>query len=79
MERPLRRLTPLVLLLAGNAQVSTDTSQTWQADIQIRTLEITRTRNGLNARVVVYTENDDDAQNARLLILGLARRRLRKR
>src|SRR4029434_5675117 len=69
MERPLRRLTPLVLLLAGGAQVSTDTPQTWQADIQIRTLEITRAKNSLNARVVVYTENDDDAQNARLLIL----------
>jgi len=69
MERPLRLLTPLMLLLAGSKQVSTDTPQTWQADIQIRTLEITRTRNSLNARVVVYTENDDDAQNARLLIL----------
>jgi len=69
MERPFRRLTPLALLLAGGAQVGTDTPQTWQADIQIRTLEITRTRNSLNARVVVYTENDDDAQSARLLIL----------
>ena len=69
MERPLRCLTPLVLLLAGSSQVSTDTPQAWQADIQIRTLEITRTRNSLNARVVVYTEHDDDAQNARLLIL----------
>ena len=41
----------------------------WQADIQIRTLEITRNKGTINARVVVYTENDDDAQNARLLIL----------
>ena len=69
MRRPLRRLTPLMLLMAGGKQVSTDSPQTWQADIQIRTLEITRTRTSLNARVVVYTENDDDAQNARLLIL----------
>ena len=69
MERPLRCLTPLVLLFAGSRQVSTDTAQAWQADIQIRTLEITRTRTSLNARVVVYTEHDDDAQNARLLIL----------
>ena len=69
MERPFRRLALAALLLAGGAQVSVETPQTWQADIQIRTLEITRTRNSLNARVVVYTENDDDAQNARLLIL----------
>ena len=69
MKRPLRRLAPLALLLTGSAQVSIDTPPTWQADIQIRTLEVTRTRNSLNARVVIYTENDDDAQNARLLIL----------
>ena len=42
---------------------------TWQADVQIRTLEITKSRSGISARVVVFTENDDEALDARLLIL----------
>ena len=41
----------------------------WQADVQIRTLEITRARTGISVRVVVYTEHDDEALDARLLIL----------
>ena len=67
MERPLSHLVPLLLLFA--ARDSFGSPQVWQADLQIRTLEVTRTRTSLNARVVVYTENDDDAQDARLLIL----------
>ena len=63
-------LCPLVasaLVGAGHA----DTSQrlAWQADVQIRTLEITRARSGMSVRVVVYTEHDDEARDARLLIL----------
>ena len=41
----------------------------WQADLQIRTLEITRSRTGLSVRVVLYTEHDDDARDTRLVIL----------
>ena len=41
----------------------------WQADVQIRTLEVTRARTGISVRVVVYTEHDDEARDARLLIL----------
>lgn len=41
----------------------------WQADIRIRTLEVTKSKSGLNARVVVYTENNDEARDARLLVL----------
>lgn len=41
----------------------------WQADVQIRTLEITKARSGMSVRVVVYTEHDDEARDARLLIL----------
>jgi hypothetical protein len=41
----------------------------WQADVQIRTLEITRARTGISVRIVVYTEHDDEARDARLLIL----------
>lgn len=62
---------PPILLLAtvspGRAQQPRPT--TWQADVQIRTLEITKSRAGMSARVVVYTENDDEALDARLLIL----------
>ena len=41
----------------------------WQADLQIRTLEITRSRTGLSVRVLVYTEHDDAARDTRLVIL----------
>jgi hypothetical protein len=41
----------------------------WQADLQIRTLEVTRSRDGINVRVVVYTEHDDEARDVRVLIL----------
>src|SRR5687767_9066655 len=68
MQRPLIRLVPVLLVFAG-ARESVGSQQVWQADIQIRTLEVTRNKATINARVVVYTENDDDAQNARLLIL----------
>ena len=68
MKRPLIGLLPAALLLTGGG-ARPEGQQVWQADIQIRTLEITRNKGTINARVVVYTENDDDAQNARLLIL----------
>jgi hypothetical protein len=41
----------------------------WQADLQIRTLEVTRSRAGISVRVVVYTEHDDEARDVRLLVL----------
>jgi hypothetical protein len=53
----------LLLLLFADPQ------QVWQADVQVRTLEVTRSRTGLSVRVVVYTEHDDEARDARLLIL----------
>ena len=68
MSRVLRRLPSLVLLCAISAG-QFESLSVWQADIQIRTLEVTRNRNTITLRVVVYTENDDDALNARLLIL----------
>jgi hypothetical protein len=75
MQRQLTRiaLSGLLLVTASPAP-----QHAWQADIQIRTLEVTRTKTTISARVVVYTENDDEAQNARLLILlpvgvGIAR------
>ena len=68
MHRTLAILFPALLLVAGLRE-PVNATQVWQADIQIRTLEVTRNRNSVTLRVVVYTENDDDAQSARLLIL----------
>jgi|SRR5687768_13572820 len=62
-------LLPLLLLGAGNPPVRPQSLQRWQADIQIRTLEVTKTKTNMSVRVVVYTENDDEARDARLLIL----------
>lgn len=68
MRGSFNRFYPVVLLLAtGSHRIQA--APVWQADIQIRTLEVTRNKGIINARVVVYTENDDSAQNARLLIL----------
>jgi hypothetical protein len=59
----------LSLGLAGNAPRGPVSQQVWQADIQIRTLEITRSKTNMRARVVIYTDRDDDARDARLVIL----------
>jgi hypothetical protein len=56
----------LLLLAAADFGAS---QRVWKADIQIRTLEVTRTKTNVSARVVVYTENDDSAENARLLVI----------
>ena len=71
MNRTLTRTAALFLSLglAGNASREPDAQQVWQADIQIRTLEITKTKTNISARVVIYTERDDDARDARLVIL----------
>jgi hypothetical protein len=67
------RFAHVSCLLLGSASIGlpaeTRQAQTWQADIQIRTLEVTRSRTGMSVRVIVYTENDDEARDARLLIL----------
>src|SRR5258708_36115677 len=57
-------LLPLLFLLG-----KPEAQQRWQADIQIRTLEVTKMKTNMSVRVVVYTENDDEASDARLLIL----------
>jgi hypothetical protein len=40
-----------------------------QADIQVKTLEVTRSRTNLSVRVVIYSENNDEARDARVVIL----------
>jgi len=43
--------------------------QIWQADIQIQSLRITRQEDNLMLRLVVYSDNDDEARAARVEIL----------
>jgi hypothetical protein len=69
MKGQITQLLPAGLVFLSGVGENYGAQQVWQADIQIRTLEVTRNKGTINARIVVYTENDDDAQNARLLIL----------
>jgi hypothetical protein len=65
-----RFLLSAVPLLAFSDTVVRDwQAQVWQADIQIRTLEVTRSRSAMTVRVVVFTENDDEARGAHLIVL----------
>lgn len=43
--------------------------QVWRADIQVQSLRVTRLDGKLLARVVVFSENDDEARAARVEIL----------
>jgi hypothetical protein len=70
MQGTWKRWVPFILLIATAGGVrAASRQQVWQADLQIRTLEVTRSRAGVSVRVVVYTEHDDEAKDARLLIL----------
>ena len=62
-------LLPLLLPVASNHLPQPPSDQRWQADIQIRTLEVTKMKSSMSVRIVVYTENDDEARDARILIL----------
>src|SRR5512141_689039 len=62
-------LSLLPLLTRADVRGTGIQTQVWQADIQIRTLEVTRSRTAMTARVVVYSEKDDDARDARLIVL----------
>ena len=56
-----------LLLLAG---ASTARAQrTWQADVQIQALDISQLDQSLVARVIVYTDNHDDARAVHVEIL----------
>ncbi len=41
----------------------------WRADIQVQSLRVTRLDTNLLARIVVYSDNDDEARAARVEIL----------
>ena len=58
----------LVALLGGPSLAMTQTG--WQADIRIQSIELVVVKGRtLNARIVVTSDNDGDARNARLEIL----------
>lgn len=58
-----------IALLGSAGYPDRHQQQAWQADVQIKTLEVTKARSGISVRVVVYTEHDDEARDTRLLIL----------
>ena len=71
MKSGLTIITLSLLTLMAHTSAATDDAQNqvWQADVQIRTLEVTKSRSSMTARVVVYNERDDDARDARLVVL----------
>jgi hypothetical protein len=72
MQTAIRRSIAVFLLLVaagGVRAATTHQTQVWQADLQIRTLEVTKSKTAMSVRVVVYSERDDEARDARLLIL----------
>ena len=56
--------------LLGTLPAPPPAQKIWQADIRIQSIELIAVKGrSLNARVVVTSDNDDDARNARLEIL----------
>jgi hypothetical protein len=59
-----------VLALLGTPPAPPPMQKQWQADIRIQSIEVVAVKGrSLNARVVITSDNDDDARNARLEIL----------
>ena len=59
----------LPLIAHSNLPADERQGQVWQADVQIRTLEVTRTRSTITVRIVIYTEKDDEARDSHLIVL----------
>jgi hypothetical protein len=62
-------LSLLPLITYSNVAANHGQGQVWQADVQIRTLEVTKSRSNMTARVVVYSEKDDEARDTHLIVL----------
>ena len=69
MKIAVTALTLSLVTLIHSSASSDGQGQVWQADVQIRTLEVTKSRSSMTARIVIYNERDDDARNARLVVL----------
>ena len=67
MSGPIPRAS--FLLLAAASTPAQGGRSLPQADLQVRTLEVVRSRGGLSVRVVVYTEHDHEARDAHVVIL----------
>jgi len=65
----LAALSLLTLMSRSTDAGDNGQGQVWQADVQIRTLEVTKSRSTMTARIVVYTEKDDEARDAHLVVL----------
>lgn len=65
----LAALSLLTLMSRSTGAGDNGQGQVWQADVQIRTLEVTKSRSTMTARIVVYTEKDDEARDAHLVVL----------
>lgn len=59
----------LLPFMTGSDAAGGSQGQVWQADVQIRTLEVTKSRSTMTARIVVYSEKDDEARDSRLIVL----------
>jgi uncharacterized protein DUF11 len=68
MNSLIRRAPVLVLIVALGPRLL-QSQEVWQADVRIQALDITRVENNLVARVVVYSDNDDDARSVHVEIL----------
>ena len=59
-----------LLAVLGAPPAPVTVQKVWQADIRIQSIDLVAVKGrSLNARVVVTSDNDDDARNARLEIL----------
>ena len=67
----MRRWTMTAVLAAGVTQGWPTRAEEplWRADIQVRSLQVTKLDATVQARVVVYSDNDDEARGARVEIL----------
>ena len=63
-----RMMVALAALSTGRV-VAASAQEVWQADVRIQSLEVTGGRGSIAIRVVVTSDNDDDAMGVRLDVL----------
>ena len=63
-----RMMVALAALSTGRV-VAASAQEVWQADVRIQSLEVTGGRGSIAIRVVVTSDNDDDAVGVRLDVL----------
>lgn len=63
-----RTMVALGAMVIGQVAVLS-AQEVWQADVRIQSLEVTTGRGGMAIRVLVTSDNDDDAMGVRLDVL----------